>query len=284
MKNLIEVKNVSKSFDGFAIKDISFTMPKGCILGMIGENGAGKTTTIQLILNILKSDQGKIQVFGRELSVEDKEQIGVVFSDEIFYDTLQLSQINTMMKQLYKQWEEPCFHQYCELFQLPDKKMIKDYSRGMKVKLQLAIAFSHHSTLLILDEPTSGLDALMRDELLDLLLDFMQEEEHGVLISSHISSDLEKIADYIMFLQNGTLRFIKEKDTLMDTYGIVHCKKSQLKDIKEDEYICYLQQDYSVDLLVENRKQFGKQHHDMVIEQADIDHIILMYAKGETKR
>ena len=281
MNSILEVTHLTKKFPGFTLQDVSFSIPYGTILGLIGENGAGKTTTIQLILQILHQEEGTIQVFGHQMSDRDKEDIGVVFSDEAFYDTLQLTQVANMMKNIYRQWDEDVFQTYCERFSLPLNKQIKEYSRGMKVKLHLAIALSHHPKLLILDEPTSGLDAVMRDELMDILLDFIQDEQHAILISSHISSDLEKIADHIMFIKNGRMVFLKEKDNLLEHYGVVHCTRAQVESMDPSEYIGLWKHDLSIDLLVEDKEGFQRKHKDMVMDDADLDTIQLMYAKGE---
>lgn len=281
MEPILELDQVAKTFPGFELKEISFQLPHGRILGMIGENGAGKTTTIQLIMNILRPDAGKIRVFGHEIKDEDKALIGVVFSDENFYDTLQLGQIAHMLAQVYQNWNQEVFQTYCERFHLPEKKQIKDFSRGMKVKLHLAIALSHHPKLLILDEPTSGLDAVMREELMDILLEFLQDETHAILISSHISSDLEKIADAIMFIKDGSIVFIKDKDTLLYQYGIVHCTKAQFVQVDPQDYCCFIKHDFSIDLLVEDKVKFLKKYKNAIIDTAGLDTIMLMYAKGE---
>ena len=284
MANCLALDHVTKAFPGFQLKDISFALPKGRIMGIIGENGAGKTTMIQLILDILHPDTGKIQVFGHEIHEDDKAWIGVVFSDENFYDTLQLKQIARMLSQVYRNWDQDIFTSSCESFHLADRKLIKDYSRGMKVKLHLAIALSHHPKLLILDEPTSGLDAVMRDELMDILLEFMQDEEHAILISSHISSDLEKIADIITFLKDGEIIFVQDKDILLYQYGIVHCTKAQFENVDPADYCCFMKRDLSIDLLVKDRVVFLKKYKDYLVDPADLDTMMLLYAKGEMNK
>ena len=215
MENAIVVKNLRKNYKDFQLKDISFSVPKGCIMGFVGENGAGKTTTLKGILNLINRDGGSVEIFGMD-NIKDekkiKEDIGVVFDECCFYDSLNPKESSKIMKRIYKNWDGKIFNDYLKKFQIPDKKIIKEFSKGMKMKLSIAIALSHKPKLLIMDEATSGLDPIVREEILDIFLDFIQDEEHSILMSTHITGDLDKIADYITFINNGEIIFSKSKD------------------------------------------------------------------------
>lgn len=217
MENALRVSHVSKDYPGFSLKDISFELPKGSVMGLIGQNGAGKTTTLKSILGLVSSE-GEIEILGSVSGKETlakKEEIGVVFDEMNFYETLTPEKTGKIFNKIYKNWDRKQYQEYLKKFQLPEKKEIKTFSKGMQVKLSLAVALSHHAKLLILDEATSGLDPVMRDEILDIFLDFVQDEEHSILVSSHITSDLEKIADYITFIDNGRVLMSKPKDELI---------------------------------------------------------------------
>ena len=228
MDNAIELKNVCKHYSGFELKNVSFNVPTGCIMGFVGENGAGKTTILKAILNLINIDNGQIKVLGEDsksINNSLKEKIGVAFDDSYFGDALCADDVSLIMKNTFKSWDDAVYQGYIQRFSLPHKKIFKEYSKGMKMKLTLAVALSHHSKLLILDEATSGLDPIVRDEILDIFLEFIQDEEHTILISSHIISDLEKVSDYITFINKGEVLFSKEKDELIYNYGIVKCSK-----------------------------------------------------------
>ena len=230
MENILEVKNLSKKYDGFELKDVSINLPKGSIMGFIGENGAGKTTTIKAILNILNDYTGEIKIFNldnKQNEKQIKEDIAVVLDDSFLSEYLNPNDINKIMKEIYIKWDEKLYFEYLNTFKLSKDKMIKDFSSGMKMKLKIITALSHHPKLLILDEPTSGLDPVARNEILDLFQDFIQDEEHGVLVSTHITSDLEYIADYITFINSGEIIFTKTRDELLDSFGIVKCSKEE---------------------------------------------------------
>ena len=205
MENILEVKNLSKKYDKFELKDINITLQKGMIMGLIGENGAGKSTTIRSILNLININSGEIKIFGLDNKKNErkiKEDIGVVLDDSFLSEYLNPSDINKIMKNIYKNWDENLYFKYLEEFKLPKDKISKEYSSGMKMKLKIIVALSHHPKLLILDEPTSGLDPVARNEILDIFREFIQDEEHGIFVSSHITSDLEHIADYITFIND----------------------------------------------------------------------------------
>ena len=284
MENILEIKNLSKKYDGFELKNINIELPKGMIMGFIGENGAGKTTTIKSILNVINRDSGEIKIFGldnKESERKIKEDIGVVLDDSFLSEYLNPSDINKIMKNIYKNWDEKLYFKYIEDFKLPKEKMSKEYSSGMKMKLKIAVALAHHPKLLILDEPTSGLDAVARNEILDIFQEFIQDEEHGVFVSSHITSDLEHIADYITFINNGEIIFTKTRDDLLENYGIVKCSEEQFKKIDKNDYIKYKKNKYEYDVLIENKYEFKKNYDISVIDKPSLEDIMLIYIKGE---
>lgn len=214
MDAILQVNNLTKQYSDFKLDNVSFSLPKGTIMGLIGENGAGKSTTINAILDLIKKDDGTVTFWGQELSSDPrrlKEDIGVVFDGINFYETLTPAKIGQISKAAYTQWDQHLYNEYLTKFQLPTKNEVKTFSKGMKMKLCIAVALSHHPKLLILDEATSGLDPVMRDDILDVFLDFVQDEQHSILMSSHITTDLEKIADYITFIHQGKVMFCKTK-------------------------------------------------------------------------
>ncbi|WP_286947685.1 ABC transporter ATP-binding protein, partial [Acetobacterium sp. UBA5834] len=218
MTNAIEIKNLNKNYQDFQLKDVSFKVPRGSIVGFIGENGAGKTTTIKAILNLIKRDGGTIEMLGMDNLKDEKKikaSVGVVMDGCNFHDNLKTGDISKMLASIYKNWNQKLYQQYLKKFKLPENKIIKEFSRGMKMKLQIAVALSHEPELLILDEATSGLDPIVREEILDVFMEFIQDEEHAILISSHITSDLDKIADYIVFIHQGEILLDEEKETLL---------------------------------------------------------------------
>ena len=232
--NAIEIRNLNKAYKGFELTNISLTVPCGCVVGLIGENGAGKSTTIKLLLNMVHRDSGEIYVLGKNNQDKfhiTKDDIGVVLDEVGYPDMLNAKEINKIMRSTYKNWDEKEYFSYLKKFRLPDDKKFKDYSRGMKMKLGMAIALCHDAKLLILDEATSGLDPVVRDEIIDILGDFTRDENHSILISSHIVSDLEKLCDYIAFLHEGRLVLFEEKDILLEKYCLVNCTEEQLNSI-----------------------------------------------------
>ncbi len=235
--NAIEIHGLCKYYPGFALKDLELALPEGAIMGFVGENGAGKSTTIKLILNAIKRDAGEVYVLGTECGdpafSHVKEDIGVVLDEAYFPEVLTAKNVGAVMKNTYSRWDETLYGRYLADFALPPDKMFRDFSRGMKMKLAIAAALSHHPRLLILDEATSGLDPIVRDEILDIFNDFTRDESHSVLMSSHIVSDLEKICDYIAFIHKGRLRFCEEKDRLLEEYAIVKMSKSDFEAVPE---------------------------------------------------
>lgn len=231
MENALEITGLCKQYEGFALRDVSFTLPSGCVMGFIGENGAGKTTTIKAVLNLIHRDAGSIRVLGQDNIREEraiKECIGVVLEDGCFLNTMNARQVDVLMGKAYKNWHSEQFFDFLKRFGIDTGKKIKDYSKGMRMKVNIAAAMSHDAKLLLMDEPTSGLDPVVRDEVLDLFYDFMQDEGHSILLSSHITSDLDKIADYITFIHQGQIVLSEPRDMLLDTYGVLHCTAEQL--------------------------------------------------------
>ena len=284
MENILEIKNLSKKYNGFELKNVSIELPKGMIMGFIGENGAGKTTTIKSILNVINRDSGEIKIFGldnKENERKIKEDIGVVLDDSFLSEYLNPSDLNKIMKNIYKNWDEKLYFKYIEDFKLPKEKISKEYSSGMKMKLKIAVALAHHPKLLILDEPTSGLDPVARNEILDIFQEFIQDEEHGIFVSSHITSDLEHIADYITFINNGEIIFTKTRDELLENYGIVKCSEEQFKKIDKKDYIKYKKNRYEYDVLIEDKYEFKKKYDISVIDKPSLEDIMLIYIKGE---
>ena len=229
--NALEIKNLSRSFSGFCLDNVTLVLPSGCIMGLIGENGAGKSTTIKLILDILHKDGGTITILGKsnEKSMSlIKEDIGVVMDESGIPECLTAKQLGKVMKHTFRHWNEAEYVRLLQKLSLPDNKPFKDLSRGMKMKLSIAVAMSHDAKLLLLDEPTSGLDPVVRDEVIEMFYDFTRDEDHSILISSHIVSDLERLCDYVAFLHKGKLLLCEEKDALLSEYAIIHCTVEQL--------------------------------------------------------
>ena len=286
MENILELQQMCKSFpkSNFILDKLSFSLPYGAILGFVGENGAGKTTTIGCILNTIKKDSGKIKLFGKEMLDADtamREKIGVVYDGNNFPTNWTAKQLAGIMAGFYTQWDNALFQKYIENFKLPTNQKIKHYSRGMTMKLAIAVALSHHPQLLILDEATSGLDPIIRDEMLDVFLDFVQAENHSVLLSSHITSDLEKIADYIIFIHNGKLIATVSKNDLIYNYGIMRCKESQFLSLDTSDILAYRKRDFQIDVLVSDVKYAQRKYKNVIIDHVSVDEIFLMLVKGE---
>ena len=276
MENNLEVKNLRKKYNGFELKDINLELPKGMIMGLIGENGAGKTTTIKSILNLI--------IFGLNIKENEKkikEDIGVVLDDGFFSEHLNPADINKIMRKMYKNWDEKLYFKYLEDFKLQKNKISKEFSSGMKMKLKIAVALSHHSKLLILDEPTSGLDPVARSEILDIFQDFIQNEDNSIFVSSHITSDLEHIADYINFINEGKIVLSKTRDELLEMYGIVKCSKSEFEKINKNDYVKFKVNRYAYDVLVEDKSKFKRKYDFKIIDKPTLDDIMLIYIKGE---
>ena len=286
MNSTLILKNVNKKYEksNFAIKDISFSVPEGSIVGFIGENGAGKSTTMNCILNVIRRDSGTIEIFGREMTDEDidiRENIGVVYDSNNFPEYLTAKQLANILGRIYSKWDDFCFEQFLRRFGLPESQKIKTYSRGMSMKLAIAVALSHDSKLLILDEATSGLDPIMRDEILDVLLEFVKQENHSILLSSHITNDLEKIADYIVFIHNGEIILNKTKDELIYEYGVIRCSENDYHNILPEDILSSMKKEYQIDVLIKNRKLMEKKYKNLIIDSISLDEIMLLLVKGE---
>lgn len=283
-ENILEIHNLSKDYGDFVLDRVSFSLPRGVIMGLIGENGAGKSTTINCILNEIQKSSGEVLIFGKDHisdEIEIKSKLGVVFDENHFPDIFTPMEIGKYMSGIYPGWEWVTYRQFLEKFELPKDKKIKDFSKGMKVKLAFAVALSHKAELLILDEATSGLDPIIRDDVLDMLIDFVQDESHSVLVSSHITSDLEKVADYITFLHKGKVIFSHEKDDLVNNYGIVSCGAAIFDTLDKTEIIAYRKEDYQYKVLVKNRDKAAKNYPKAIVSPATIEEIMLFYVKGE---
>lgn len=283
MDNILEVRNLTKQYADFTLDHVSFSIPKGTIMGLIGENGAGKSTTINAILDLIHKDDGTVTFWGQELSSAKqlKEDIGVVFDGINFYETLTAAKVGKISQTAYKQWDDRLYREYLNRFQLPTDKEIKTFSKGMKMKLCIAVALSHRPKLLILDEATSGLDPVMRDDILDVFLEFVQDEEHSIMISSHITTDLEKVADTITFIHQGKVLFCKAKDELLYQYGIVRCGAAVFDEIDKSEILAYRKEDYQWNVLVADKEKARRRYKNAVVDDAAIDDILLLYVKGE---
>lgn len=285
MNNVIEIKKLKKKYDNnFELGEINLEIPSGYIIGIIGENGAGKTTLIKEILNIINKDSGEIKIFNKDNKKYEsfiKEDIGVVLDGMFFPEILTPNDINTIMKDTFKEWEKELFYKYLSDFKIPNNKKIKDFSKGMRKKLEIATALSHKPKLLILDEPTSGLDPVVRDDILDIFLDFIKDEEHTILLSTHITSDLEHIADKIIFIDSGKIILNENKDELLDNYGILKCDKESFENISKDDIISYKKNKYNYEVLVNNKNKMKKKYKDSVIDKITLEELMILVIKGE---
>ncbi|MGI5962889.1 MAG: ABC transporter ATP-binding protein [Lawsonibacter sp.] len=284
MINSIEVRGLCKSYGDFALRDVDLTLPAGSILGLIGENGAGKTTTIKCILNLVHRDKGEITLLGRDNCREErlaKADVGVVLDDCFFHDTLRPQDLSIIFSPIYPAWDKSLFQHYLKKFSLPHKKFLKEFSRGMKMKLSLAVALSHHPKLLILDEATAGLDPVVRDEILDEFMGFIQEEDHAVLLSSHITSDLEKVADYITYIHQGQVVLSGSKDSILEQYGRVGCTAQQLEQISPGDLLRVRRGPFGCEGLTPDRIHFHRTYPQLLVEPVSLEDIMLFVGKGE---
>ncbi len=280
IKNVIAIKNVSKDYGDFKLDSISFNVPEGSVCGFIGQNGAGKTTTIKAVLDAINIDEGEIFVFGQNIkgnSAKLREDIGVVFDEMGFHEFMTGKDINIMMKNIYKNWDDNVFFDYLKKFSLPSKKPCGDFSRGMRMKLQIAVALSHKAKLLIMDEPTSGLDPIVRNEMVQIFREYVIEEDHSILLSSHITSDLEKISDEIVFINGGKIVLAGNKDEMLEKHGLLKCKKSEIDSISQSLIVYAEEESYGVSALVNDRRACEKLYPGMVIEPASLEDIMFFY-------
>ena len=252
--NALEITNLTKSYPGFTLDHLNLTLPSGCIMGLVGENGAGKSTTIKLILDMIHKDSGTIRVLGKD-NTEGieliKEDIGVVLDEVGIPECLTVEQVGKVMKNTFRNWDDAEFARLVQKLALPEGKQFKEFSRGMKMKMGIAIALSHNATLLILDEATSGLDPVVRDEVVEMLIEFTRDDNHSILISSHVVNDLEKLCDYIAFIHKGKLLLCEEKDQLLSEYGLIHCTAEELQSIPSCAIKYKKENPYGVELMVQ---------------------------------
>ncbi|MCI1946229.1 ABC transporter ATP-binding protein [Clostridium luticellarii] len=285
MNNILEIKNLSKTYKGFTLDNISFSLPRGYIMGLIGPNGAGKSTTIKLIMNLVRKDSGIIKVFDLDnLKYEKqiKQRIGFVYDANYFYEDLTVTAMKNIICRFYKDWDDETFSRYMNEFNLPGSKKIKQLSKGMKMKYSLAIALSHNAEFIIMDEPTSGLDPVFRSEMLDILYSIIQDENKAILFSTHITTDLEKIADYITFLNSGKIVFSDTKDNILGSYGIVKGDKNLLKPDIRKKFIGIRENSFGFEGLTNNSSEIKKLFKDkVIIEKATLDDIMVYTVKGD---
>lgn len=279
MENCIELKGVTRVYPKFCLDNVTFSVPKGSIMGFIGENGAGKSTTIRAILGLLKKGEGTVTVLGEDaanLSPQTKEKIGVVFDGLSFPSALNAKQLDKVMGGIYKTWDSTVFFGYMSRFDLPLNKKFKTFSRGMEMRLSIAAALSHHPELLVLDEPTSGLDPVMRSEILDIFLEFMQDENHSIFISTHITSDLEHIADYICFIHKGKIVFTEERGEMLEKHRILKCTDEELAGIDKADIIGMRKGRFSIEVLTANAEKYP----GITADAPTIDEIMVYYVGG----
>lgn len=285
-ENAIEISNLRKCYDGFTLDDISFNVPKGSIMGFIGQNGAGKSTTIRAILNITKTDGGSIKLLGMDHIRDEaqiKEQIAAVFDESPFHDSFRAKQLNILFRGLYQSWDEQKFYGYLERFQLPRNKKLGEFSKGMKMKMQIATALSHGAKLLIMDEPTTGLDPVVRNEILDIFREFLNDEDNSILLSSHITSDLDKIADCVTFIDRGKLLLTGNKDEILESHGLMKCSKEEYREIDPEDIVSARINEYSVDIMVSDRDKMSRKYSRILIEKTNLEEIMLFYVNRGKK-
>lgn len=285
-ENAIEIQGLTKKYDGFTLDNISFNVPKGSIMGFIGQNGAGKTTTIRALLNIIRYDAGKINMLGmdnREQEYEIKEQLAAVFDELPFQEMFTAKQLSIMMGGIYRDWDKAEFERYLDRFQLPMKKKCGKFSKGMKMKLQIAAALSHNAKLLIMDEATTGLDPVVRNEILDIFREYLQNGERSILMSSHITSDLEKIADSVTFIDKGKLLISGYKDDILNTHAMIRCSKSDFAQIDRADFISARLTDFGAEVMVSDRMDAKRKYSGLLIEKTTLEDIMLFYVNADKK-
>ena len=284
MKNCLEVKDLCKSYPDFALDHVNLQIPGGTIMGLIGENGAGKTTLIKCILNLTRRERGEITVLGYDSEREERQaklEVGVVLDECFFHDSLRPKDLKRILGPVFPTWDDGLFESYLEKFRLPSNKRVKEFSRGMKMKLSLAAALAHRPKLLILDEATAGLDPVVRDEILDEFLRFISDEDHAVLISSHITSDLEKAADYITYIHEGKIVLSEAKDDILDRYGRVGCSAADLRAIDPSDLLRVRKGSFGCEALVTDRGAFHKKYPKLLVDKIRLEDIMLFVGKGE---
>ena len=285
MNKAIEIKNLVKRYDdNFQLGELNLDIPSGEIIGLIGENGAGKTTLIKSILDILRINKGEIKIFGKDIKNNEtliKEDIGVVLDNTFFPEVLNAKDIDSVMKSIYKSWDSKLYYTYLKEFNIPVTSIIKKLSKGMRKKLEIATALAHHPKLLILDEPTSGLDPVVRNEVLDIFLKFIADDEHTILFSTHITSDLEHIADEIVFIDKGKVLINKTRDEILDNYGILKCNLDEFTKIDKSDYMAYKKNKYNYEILVSDRNKVSKKYKNMVVDKITLEDLMVLMIKGD---
>lgn len=284
MKTALELRHLSKNYGSFQLDDISLTLPGGAIMGLIGENGAGKSTTIKCILNLIRKDSGEIEILGRDSLAQEqavKEEIGIVLDESMFHDGLTAADVGKILTRSFRTWDQSLFTQYLEKFELPTSKAIKTFSRGMKMKLSIGAALSHRPKLLLLDEATSGLDPVVRDDILDEFLTFIQDDDHSILVSSHITSDLDKVADYVTFLHKGRVQIQGEKDALLTRYGRLICARADLERVEPSLLSGIRMSQFGCEALVNDRRAFCACYPGLTVDPVTLEDIMVLTVKGE---
>ena len=281
---VLNITGLTKRYRDFTLDNVSFSVPYGAVVGFVGENGAGKSTTLKAVLGLIKKDAGTISILGTQEQDVDfviRNKIGVVFDGNNLPERMTPKQLSKFLTNIYVSWDKDKYLSMLDKLSLPTNRKIKTFSRGMKMKLAIVAALSQNPELLIMDEPTSGLDPVVRDDILNMILDYVQDEKHSVLISSHITSDLEKIADYIVFIHKGKVIFDKRKDDLIHHYGIIKCNTEQFKPIGKEDVISYRKQGNKLDILISDRNAVQMKYPNVQVVPATIDDIMLFYVKGE---
>lgn len=285
-ENTLEIRGLNKTYPEFALKDVNLILPRGSVMGLVGANGAGKTTTMKLILNLIHRDSGEIKIFGMDNIAQEqqiKSRIGVVFDELHFPDNLRMQQVGRVMGSIYRDWDDAYFLELLKRFALSPKKMVKELSRGMKMKLSIAAALAHHPDLLLMDEPTSGLDPIVRNEILELFLDYIQDENRSILLSSHITSDLEKIADSITFIDKGRIVLSDTRDALEDHFGVIKGPTPLVEQLAEEDVEGLEITRYGFMGLVRNKEAMREKYPQFTVERATLEDIILYLARREAK-
>ncbi|MBP3797971.1 MAG: ABC transporter ATP-binding protein [Ruminococcus sp.] len=285
-ENAIEIKGLTKRYDGFTLDKLSFNVPKGSIMGFIGQNGAGKSTTINTILNIVRAEEGEIRVMGLDHIKDEheiKRNIAAVFDELPFNEQLNANDIDFIFSDLFENWDSKTFFGYLDRFALPRKKKFAQFSKGMKMKLQIASALSHGAKLLIMDEATTGLDPVVRNEILDIFLEYLQDEDNSILMSSHITSDLEKIADSVTFIDKGRLLITGYKDDILENHAVLKCTKADFKEIDKQDFISARLTDFGADVMVADRFAAAKKYSGLTIDKTTLEEIMLFYVNREKK-
>lgn len=283
MEYAVEIHDLKKSYPDFTLNIDELKIPSGVVIGLIGENGAGKTTLIKLILNSIHKNHGKIKIFNKSLEEEEleiKEDIGVVLDNTFFPETLNSRNIDSIMQDTYKNWDHELFYQYLSDFGIKDNQILKTMSKGMRKKVEIATALSHHPKLLILDEATSGLDPIVRNEILDLFFNFIEDEEHTIMLSTHITSDLEHIADHIIFIDKGQIVLERQRDEIIDNFGVLKCDIDQFDQIDQSDIVVFKKNKYNYDILIDNKEKCKNKYKNFIIDKITLEDLMLLIIKG----